>query len=412
MTIRPPRRTRPALLVVLLSALGACTESTGPEGPAEGPSDPALAGGAGDQTALAVSRDASSIYVSGPGILAAFDGTSMTARWVSTQAEVQYLGVAAAGGRVFVAGKGVAGRSTAPGACGAYDDVGDIEQKSIAGVYDAGGTLLRCESRVHYPYSGFEDYYAAAAADGHFFAGGWAQQSGVASGFPFLLVRHDSDGQFEAAVTEPDLEYGGSTGCCTGQSTVWGLGTAGSDLLAAGSSNLPGSGEDDVKRPMLMRYTAALERVWKRRSSDREGRFMAAAEVGGAFYAVGESVGESFNSYLIEKYDDAGARQWSVAGPSQSILRGVAGVGARVFAAGSVWNSELGGTDAFVIEIDPADGSVLSTALLGGAQNDAAVGIVSDGTVLWVGGHTRSYAGSSGNRPGEADVALWRVPIG
>jgi hypothetical protein len=408
-----PRAGRPfrVSLLLLVGALGACSENTGPEDPGNA-SDPVLAGGAGDQTSLAVALDGSAIYVSGPGVVARFDAASTAAAWVSTQADVQYYGVAASGGRVFVAGKAVAGTSAAPGACGASDDVGGIEQKTMAGVYDTSGGFIRCESRVHYPYSGFEDYYAATAADGQFFAAGWAQQAGVANGFPFLLARYDTDGQFEAAVTEPDLEYGTGNGCCTGQSTVWGLGRVGADVLAAGSSDLPGSGEDDVKRPMLMRYTSALTRVWKVRSTDREGRFMAAAEVGGAFYAVGEAVGASFNSYLIEKYDGTGARQWSVAASSQSILTGVVGVGGRVFAVGTAWNSDLGGTDVLVVEVDPADGSILSTTLLGGDENDAAAGVVTDGAALWVGGHTRSYPGSSGNQPGQAELALWRVPIG
>ncbi len=122
-------------------------------------------------------------------------------------------------------------------------------------------------------------------------------------------------------------------------------------------------------------------------------------------------MGASFNGYLIDKYDDTGARHWSVVGSSQSILNGVIGFSGRVFAVGTSWKSELGGTDALVLEVDPADGSILSTTLLGGAENDAAAGVVTDGAALWVAGHTRSYSGSSGNQPGEADLALWRASV-
>lgn len=87
-------------------------------------------------------------------------------------------------------------------------------------------------------------------------------------------------------------------GCCTGESVVWGLGEADGDVLAAGASRLPGSGEDNVLRPMVMRYTSDLVRLWKGRSSDRVGRFLDAAEVGDAVYAVGETDGTGL--FLID----------------------------------------------------------------------------------------------------------------
>ena len=128
-------------------------------------------------------------------------------------------------------------------------------------------------------------------------------------------------------------------------------------------------------------------------------------------YAVGQSEASGFVPYLIEKYDASGTRLWSVVSSADGILTGVAGVGSRVFAVGTSSDSEFGGSDAFVVEVDSSDGSVLSTVWLGGEEDDSAAGVRSDGNDLWVAGTTRSYPSPSGNQVGEADLALWRIPI-
>lgn len=392
--------------ILLLTCLSACSDSTSPV--AQDPSEPLLAGGAGDQTATDVAGDGSAIYVSGPGVLVKFDPNAEALEWLET-GDVDFYGVAVGPGNVFVAGRAPAGRSSSPGPCGTIDDVGDIEPKVVAGVYDIFGSLQGCESQVLYPYSGFENYWAATSASGKFFAGGHAQQAGVADGFPFALVRYDASGAFDVATTEPELGFGTTTGCCTGESIILGLAEADGDVLAAGASRLPGSGEDDVLRPMVMRYTSDLVRLWKGRSSDRVGRFLDAAEVGGAVYAVGETDGTGL--FLIEKYDAAGSRLWSVESSSPGVLRGVVGVGGRVFGIGTTSDSSFGASDAMVVEFDPEDGSTLSTIYLGGAEDDGAVGAVVIASDLWVAGSSRSYATDDGNAVGQADLALWRVSV-
>lgn len=395
-----------AIIVPLLGLLwlSGCSDSTTPA--MQDPSEPILAGGVGDQTATDVAGDGSAIYVSGPGVLAKFDPNAEAAEWVQT-GDVDFYGVAVGPGNAFVAGRAPAGRSSSPGPCGTVDDVGDIEPKVVAGTYDIFGSLVGCESRVLYPYSGFENYWAATSASGKFFAGGHAQQAGNADGFPFIIARYDATGAFEVAATEPELEVGGPGGCCTGESIVRGLGETEGDVLAAGASRLPGSGEDDVLRPMVMRYTSDLVRVWKGRSPDRVGRFLDAAEVDGAVYAVGDTEGTGL--FLIEKYDAGGTRLWSVESSSPGVLRGVVGLGGRVFGIGRADASSLGGSDAMVVEFDPNDGSIVATTLLGGAEDDAAVGAVVIANELWVAGTSRSYATDDGNAVGEADIAVWRV---
>jgi len=160
---------------------------------------------------------------------------------------------------------------------------------------------------------------------------------------------------------------------------------------------------------MVMRYTSDLVRLWKGRSSDRAGRFLDAAQIGGAVYAVGETDGTGL--FLVEKYDAAGSRLWSVESSSRGVLQGVVGLGGRVFGIGTTSDSSFGGSDAMVVELNPDDGSILLTIYLGGAEDDSAVGAVVIASDLWVAGSTRSYASDDGNAIGEADLALWRVSV-
>ena len=79
------------LPVFLLACLSGCSDSASPGVP--DPSEPILAGGAGDQTATDVAGDGSAIYASGPGVLAKFDPNAEALEWVQT-GDVSIYGVA------------------------------------------------------------------------------------------------------------------------------------------------------------------------------------------------------------------------------------------------------------------------------------------------------------------------------
>jgi hypothetical protein len=262
-----------------------------------------------------------------------------------------------------------------------------------------------------YPYGGFEFYFAAAAAGGKFFAGGSAQEGFTAAG-PFILARYDAAGTFEDAVTEPGSTVG-SNSCCQGESRIRGMRAIGGDLYTTGTSRLTGAGEDDVTRPALMRFDTSLNRAWKARSPDREGVFYDVALLGSGVFVVGETGNAPSRDFLIERYDASGNRQWSVTHGSSgdNALVGVVALSGRLFAVGSTDETGAGGYDAVVVELDPNSGAILATTHLGGAENDAAAGVVTDGQALWVAGTTRSYASADGNAVGDADLALWRVPV-
>ncbi len=100
-------------------------------------------------------------------------------------------------------------------------------------------------------------------------------------------------------------------------------------------------------------------------------------------------------------------------GVSTDVLTGVIGIGSRLFAVGYTQSSGAGGADVVILEIDPATGATMSTTLFGGAQDDKANGVATDGTSLYVIGESRSFASIAGNAVGQNDVMLlwYTLPI-
>jgi hypothetical protein len=195
---------------------------------------------------------------------------------------------------------------------------------------------------------------------------------------------------------------------------VDGIAELGGDLYLAGYSRLPGFGEDNANRPVLMRYSPALARVWKQRPTDNAGgSFHAVAAFGGNLYAVGQNGSGAGAGYLVEKYDQTGTRVWTVTsgGGAEDVLTGVVGVGSRLFAVGYTRSSGAGGADVVILQIDPATGGTISTSLFGGSQDDLAKGTATDGTDLYVVGESRSFASVEGNVVGQSDVTLLRYTL-
>jgi outer membrane protein assembly factor BamB len=157
-----------------------------------------------------------------------------------------------------------------------------------------------------------------------------------------------------------------------------------------------------------------LARVWKVRPTDNAGgRFNGVAALGGDLYAVGENGSSGSRDFLVERYTTAGARIWTATsgGSGDDVLTGVVAVGGRLFAAGHTTSSGAGGADAVVMEIDPSTGAVIWTTHLGGAQDDRAHALVTDGSSLFAVGESRSYATLEGNTVGQNDLALWHLTL-
>lgn len=432
-----PSRGRSMRIIAAVSALSllaiSCNTETGtgpnresPGVPFDGPlasiAQPALAsmvffGGSGDQLGSGIAIVGASAYVSGSGVgpiglLMKFGLPPASPVWSATLASTDFVAVAANPTTAFPVGGAV------PTTCGASDGSGDTERKSLLARYGAGGGLLGCGSTNFFPYRGHE-YYSAAltlleSGTPFVYAGGQAEQTGFAASNPFVLAKHDAGGSIVNQVTEPGITLGSFSGCCPGESGVLGIAEHGGDIYLAGFSRLPGFGEDNVYRPVLMRYSPALARVWKARPTDNaDGFFRAVAAVGGYLYVVGRNGSGGAADYLVEKYDQSGTRIWTATsgGAGEDVLTGIVGVGSRLFAVGYTRSSGAGGVDAAILEIDPATGATISTSLFGGSQDDLANGTATDGTDLYVVGETRSFASVEGNAVGQNDGMLLRYTL-
>ena len=372
-------------------------------------------GGPGSQRGVAVDVNGSSVYATAhfdgpPNLLVSYDTDLNGPAWSELLAGVYAQGVASTATRVFLAG--VAN----PPSCGASDGVGDTEGKPLFARYDAAGSgLIGCGSENYFPYRGGEYYHAARAVTEsgvpYVYATGWAEQTGFAFSFPFILAKYDTDGVRVGAATEPGVVLG-TFGCCPGTSLAQGVTELNGAIYPVGFSRLFGMGEDNVNRPMIMRYDSSLTRVWKYRSADVNGFHRAVAGADGFLYAAGHTEA-SPREYLIEKFDEAGARQWSVVfgGAGDDALTGIVAVGSRIFAVGSTTTGTAGGADAVLLEIDPATGATLSSTLFGGALDDFANGVSTDGSALFVVGESRSYASDEGNAVGDNDGFLLRYTL-
>ncbi len=374
-------------------------------------------GGSGDQLGNGIAIVGVHAYLSGyqgggpDAILAKYGLPPGSPAWNAVLPNTYFLAVAATATTAYPVGIAV------PPTCGASDGAGDTEGKGLFARYGAGGGSLGCGSTNFFPYRGNEFYTAALglveAGTPFVYVGGRAEQTGFGNSFPFVLVKYDAGGSIINQVTEPGITLG-SFGCCPGESGVDGIAELGGDLYLAGHSRLPGFGEDNANRPVLMRYSPALVRIWKQRPTDNAGgSFHAVAAFGGNLYTVGQNGSGAGADYLVEKYDQTGTRVWTVTsgGGAEDVLTGVVGVGSRLLAVGFTRSSGAGGADAVILEIDPATGATISTSLFGGAQNDLANGAATDGTDLYVVGESRSFASVEGNVVGQSDVTFLRYTL-
>lgn len=375
-------------------------------------------GGAGDQRGSAVAIDGADLYVAGytqtptvDGLLVRYGLPPGAPVWSNIHSGTNYNSIALNASTVYGVGQ------AQPPVCGASDGAGDTERKVLLDRYTRSNSFIGCGSLNFFPYRGIEYYLTAKAVNesgtDFVYAAGQAEQTGFSSSFPFVVVKYDSAGSVVLQATEPGITLGSSSGCCPGDSNAYGIAELNGFIYIAGNSRLPGQGEDNVERPVLMKYDAGLNRLWKARPADRSGFFRAVTAFGGNVYAVGHEGFGSGADYLIEKYDETGARLWTTTAgaPDEDVLTGVIGAGGRLFAVGYTRSSGAGGADAVLLEIDPSTGATSTPILYGGAQDDFANGVSSNGSDLYVVGESRSFASVEGNAVGQNDVMLLRYSV-
>ena len=405
--VKGVRRT-PWVLAILLGAWAAPASAQAPLF-----TESRFFGGAGDQAGTAIVRNGGELYLvglspAGSALSIKYLPATSSVSWSnSLPGNAYFYGAAFTGGTLYAAGGAL------PPTCGASDGVGGTEGKSALARYSGAGAFAGCGSANFFGYRGGEGYGGAMAALGNVYAVGSAENCGFGH-YQFVLAKYDTAGVLQANVSEPN-------GGCIGGSYSQAIAELNGDLYLVGGSNLSGLGEDGFNsfhRPYIMRYTTALARVWRVRPTDvGHGVFQGVAAHNGALYAVGHVYAGSGTpgtyDYLIEKYDEDGNRLWTMTsgGASDDGLTGVVGLGSKLYAVGWTGSAGAGGLDAVVLEIDPDTGDTLSTTLFGGAQDDRANGVVTDGARLFVVGESKSFA-EDGNVIGQNDVLLLTYSLG
>ncbi|MFN0104894.1 MAG: hypothetical protein ACKV2U_22770 [Bryobacteraceae bacterium] len=365
-------------------------------------------GGPGDQKGAAVGVQGGAVYVTGNqagGMLTSrFSLNPGAPIWTNLYSAPSSTSRAVAATPTFALAFG----SILPGTCpGAVDGVGDTEAKIFVNRVSTNGASAGCTGSPAFSYKGYEGIHGVTEANdgtGALFAGGFGENCGFGHTL-IVLEKRDGNGNLVLRVTEPNTDF--TRFDCQGYSDVLGLATLNGSVYAAGSSKL--TSESGAIAPMIMRYDTNLQRVWKQRSSEYAGNLNAVAGFEGSVFAVGAVNGASgVKEQLIEKYSEAGTRQWSLtAGPGQ--LLGVASVGCRLFAVGHNGNGST--RDAVIREIDPDSGAILQTLAFGGSLDDAATGVAATRRTLYVVGESNSFATPEGNPVGSYDTALWSFDI-
>ena len=234
----------------------------------------------------------------------------------------------------------------------------------------------------------------------------------------YFVAKFDANGNKIAAAT--DSSVGISFGVCSIPSGGGGSGAnavtpVGTNIVFAGNTGWAVDGDNPNSRPVLWFYNTNLTLVNRFRDTGTTGTLQAVTFSGGYIYAAGATFipGNSVGSdFLVQQWSTNGTRLWSKSwgGGDNDQLNGIVAVGNRLFAAGYTRSSGAGGADVVIFEINPANGAILSTNLFGGAQDDMANGVATDGTDLYVIGETKSFV-TNGNTLGQNEAFILRYSL-
>ena len=377
-----------------------------------------LFGGAGDQRATAVGISGGALYLSGVAAANAGDGLVVSyalpmannaapvwsALWPGLTGADDFSGLSVSTSGVYVAGSSF-NRTT--------DSVGGKENKGITVKFPLngptgggfGGAIWDRQTPAApgaLPYGGSESLWASlltVEGGGTFaYVTGVAQQNG-ANGGRLFISKLDASGI--VLWTRDDSA-----------SIVANAYSIGRGLAALnGNVYVSGLNADNGNRGYLRKYDASGNLLWSH--TNAAGQYVGATALGGAIFAVGQvGTGASAN-FLVDKWDEAGNLIWSQQydrNNSEDTLNAVVALNGRIYAAGATRGTTSGGADAAVLEIDPATGNLLATTIYGGAQDEFANGLATDGTDLYVVGETRSFT-ANGNTAGQNDAFVARYTV-
>jgi hypothetical protein len=315
------------------------------------------------------------------GLLLKVNATDGTVVWSGNPAsDLAHLGVVVGGGSVFTAGAAV------PPTCGAVDGVGGTEGKPFIAIYSSSsGANTSCGSMNVYSYKGHESYYALAGGGGLYYAAGWAEEFGF-GGHRYLVTKYDATGAPLITKVDP-ATYSFAEGAATDSFSA---------VVYIAGFRRTGSWHGLPELPFLVKLDASLNELWRSTidaaASGARGSFSGVALAGSDVYAVGSWTVGSDTNFLAAKFSAAGGppvwqQVWGTSGADRLRDVVVTSTG-RVFATGG------SAGDVVVLELNPADGSVLPSPLpYATAGDDFGMRLTADGPDLFVAG----YASPSGN---------------
>jgi len=353
-----------------------------------------------DERALGIDHRNGALYVGGrqydgsytEGLALRYDlplggPPAWTSLWPQASNHDNFYGMAAGTGGVYVAGDSYS-RTT--------DGVGGKEMKGIAvrlplaGPVGAG--VAGCDWDQQMPpgcvfsYKGSEALFGMTRAvedgDEVFYGTGFAQTSGSNGGRTYLS-KFSADGTHVWTVDDSSEQVGVAY-------------SAGSDVAALnGYVYVAGVNHDaGPAAARLRKYSSHGSLQWLREGPST-GKYFAVTCHDGAIFAVGDTPPwtEADSDYRIDKWNEDGTLAWGRTydlGGSNEVLYGVIGHGSELYAVGKADHDTAGGTDAVLLRIDPETGDLRASSLYGGSTDEEAHDITTDGTNLYLVGHTSS----------------------
>ena len=368
-------------------------------------------GGSGDQRGVSIAAGTGAIYVAGNTDANGTDGLAArytlpllssstpvwTLTWPGAAGGDEFNGLSVSSDALYAAGDSYSRTSDS---AGGKENKGNVVRFPLTGATGSGfagaGWDHQTPSSGAAAYGGGEALWAsvivAETNNNYIYVTGSAQQNS-ANGGRFYVSKIDTNGT--TLWTRDDSASMVNNAYSIGR----GLTTLNGYVYVAGFNG------DNGNRAYLRKYDAAGNLQWSRTNS---GAYSSVTAFGGAIFAAGYVGSGAAENAQVDKWDESGTLQWSQTydrNSSEDALNGIVGLASRIYAVGYTRGNTAGGADALLLEIEPVAGALVASKVFGGALDDIANGVATDGTDLYVVGESKSFG--TGN-----EVMVLRYSLG
>ncbi len=305
------------------------------------------------------------------------------------------FGIAADGSQIYAAGESTPydGLTT--------DDVGGVEAKSIFVRFDDDdGTAGSGPSPAagytasnFFSYEGVEGFQNVIATT----QSGNTVLYAVGSGQPasysgYIIAEYSSTGTLLASATDSLASYSNPGGSSANDAVDWN-----GAIWVVGSEDHPNLGDTYGHATVwTASYNLSSIVAYEDNTGGDSAAFNSVATIGNELYAAGYANVASGQDYLLAEYNTNGSVAWSETFASgtdtTNVLTGAVAVDGRLFAVGYTVSGSA--TEGVLMEINPSNGSVISTTTYDAASYNSFTSITTDGQYLYVGGVSGSSSTS------------------